>query len=270
MRETEETWASSLGWEDPLEESRATHSSILAWRIPWTEDPGRLQSIGSTTDWLATWHTPTPLTITPNNLLTELFLPIPTTLSTMDLEVVVSKSWGCYQQFWVSLPLSQERDYCPGWLILILKRNWFAATQWRQGEQYLKPRGCWSWSSNALATWCEELTHRKRPWCLESLRRRSQQRLRWLDGITDSMDTSLSRLRELVMDREAWLCRVRHGIAKSQTRLSYWTELRGCSGIPLSIGLAKKFIQVFDTIMQKKTPEWTFWPSQFFMSNHKT
>ena len=43
----QETWVGSLGWEDPLEEGMATHSSILAWRIPWTEEPGRLQSIGS-------------------------------------------------------------------------------------------------------------------------------------------------------------------------------------------------------------------------------
>ena len=43
----QETWVSSLGWEDPLEEVMATHSSILAWRIPWTEEPGRLQSMGS-------------------------------------------------------------------------------------------------------------------------------------------------------------------------------------------------------------------------------
>ena len=42
-----ETWVQSLGWEDPLEEGMATHSSILAWRIPWTEEPGRLQSMGS-------------------------------------------------------------------------------------------------------------------------------------------------------------------------------------------------------------------------------
>ena len=42
-----ETWVLSLGWEDPLEEGMATHSSILAWRIPWTEETGRLQSIGS-------------------------------------------------------------------------------------------------------------------------------------------------------------------------------------------------------------------------------
>ena len=43
----QETWVQSMGWEDPLEKGMATHSSILAWRIPWTEEPGGLQSMGS-------------------------------------------------------------------------------------------------------------------------------------------------------------------------------------------------------------------------------
>ena len=185
----------------------ATHSSVLAWRIPRTGGPRGLLSLRSHRvghDW-----SNLEAAAAADSILKCKDITLPTKVRLVKVMVFPVVMYG-YKSWTIKKAEHQRIDAFKLWCWRrLLRVPWTAK---RSNQSILKEtnpeyhwKDCyWRWSSKTLATWCKELTHWKRPWCWEKLRRRrGWQRMRWLNGIIDLMNMSLSKLWEMGKGREA-------------------------------------------------------------------